>query len=159
VHLGWYKDPAALNKRRADTVALIQASCDQAGFRVVDAGSPTFLDQEWVDGNYDVALLFWTGSPLVAGAGDFFTSAAGNNTTGYASSQVDQLARSLAVEADPGQQIRLLLQIDRQLWTDLVTIPLFAFPAVLATATDVDGVRFNATAAGVTWNLAEWTRG
>jgi peptide/nickel transport system substrate-binding protein len=159
VRLGWYKDPTALNKRRADTVALIQASCGQAGFRVVDAGTPTFLDQEWVDGNYDLALFTWNGSPLVAGAADFFTSTAGNNTTGYASSRVDHLARSLAMEADPGRQRSLLLQIDRQLWADLVTIPLFALPAVLATATDVGGIRFNATAVDVTWNLGEWTRG
>lgn len=159
VRIGWSKDPRTPNRRRADTVTLIQQSCRQVGFRVLDAGSPTFLDKEWVGGNYDVALFSWSGSPLVAGTSDFFRSGGGNNTTGYASRLVDQLFDQLVVEADPARQVELLRKIDMRLWADLVTIPLFTFPAVLATAKDVRGMQYNATLTGLTWNVSEWARG
>jgi peptide/nickel transport system substrate-binding protein len=158
VRFGWYKDSASLNKRRADTIALIRSSCERAGFKIVDVGSPTFLDREWVDGNFDVALFSWNGSPMVTGNNDYFRTGGGLNPTGYGNPQVDRLLARLVREPDRLKQLPVLLRIDRLLWADLATIPLFAFPSVLATAKDVQGVQYNATVVDLTWNVAEWTR-
>jgi peptide/nickel transport system substrate-binding protein len=158
VRIGWAKDPQAPNRRRADTVALVQESCGRAGFRVVDAGSPTFLEREWVDGNYDLALFGWGGSPLVAGGSDFFGSRGGNNTTGYASVRADRLLAQLARETDRSRQVALLHQIDALLWADVVSLPLYAVPSVLATAPEIRNVRYNATLSDLTWNVAQWAR-
>jgi len=158
VRLGWYKDPTALNKRRADTVALIQDSCGKAGFTIVDAGSPTFLDKEWVGGNFDVALFSWNGNPLATSSSDYFRTGSGFNPTGYGSPRVDRLLDRLGRETDHSVQLTLRRQIDQLLWADLATIPLFALPAVLATAPGVEGVRYNATVVDLTWNVADWFR-
>jgi peptide/nickel transport system substrate-binding protein len=156
VRIGWKKDPAALNKRRADTVALMQASCKAAGFNVVDAGTPTFFTKEWPSANFDVALFAWIGSPLVSGNDDIYKSGGGQNPGGYANPQVDALITQLDKELDKDKQVVILKQLDTILWKDLGTIPLFAFPAVVATDTKVENVKANATQADITWNAYAW---
>jgi peptide/nickel transport system substrate-binding protein len=161
VRIGWRKDPAQLNKRRADTVALIKASCAKAGFKVVDAGSPTFFSKEWPAANYDVAMFGWTGSPTVTGSNGIYQTAPpgdpGNNPGGYSNKQVDLLTAQLSGTIDKTKQLAILKRIDTLLWNDLNSIPLFTFPAVLATAKNVGGVTFNASQADLTWNVQDWT--
>jgi peptide/nickel transport system substrate-binding protein len=156
VRIGWRKDPAALNKRRADTVALLQASCGQAGFKVVDVGTPTFFQKEWPAANYDVAMFAWSGSPIVTGSNDQYVTGGGNNPNGYSNPEVDKLIKQLSGELDKDKQVAILKQLDTVLWTDLATVPLFAFPAVLATTKNAEGVEYNATQAELTWNVAKW---
>lgn len=158
VRLGWLKDQSALNKRRADTVALVSSSCAEAGFKVVDAGSPTFLDKEWVAGNFDVALFSWVGSSLATGNVNYYRSGSGLNPTGYDNVAVDKLLDRLIREPVRTRQVALMRQVDRQLWTDVATLPLFAFPAVVATAQGVEGVQYNPTVVDLTWNVADWGR-
>jgi peptide/nickel transport system substrate-binding protein len=158
VRIGWRKDPAQLNKRRADTIALLQASCGQAGFKVVDAGTPTFFSKEWPSGNYDVALFAWAGSPLVTGSDGIYNTGGGQNPGKYSNPAVDALIKQLDAELDKDKQVALLKQIDTALWTDLATIPLFAFPALLGTATNVEGIQFNATQADLSWNIQDWSK-
>jgi peptide/nickel transport system substrate-binding protein len=47
-------------------------------------------------------------------------------------------------------------QMDTILWSDLATIPLYAFPGILATGTNVEGVQANSTQADLTWNAFAW---
>jgi peptide/nickel transport system substrate-binding protein len=157
VRIGWRKDPAALNKRRVDTLALIQASCKQAGFNVVDAGVPTFFEKEWPAGNFDVAMFAWTGSPVVTGSSSTYISNGGNNNGKYSSPQMDQLITSLNGTIDKNQQMTLIKQIDAKLWTDLMNVPLFAFPGILAKSPDAEGVEFNSTQSDLSWNAQNWS--
>lgn len=159
VRLGWSRDPTRLDRRRVDTVALIQASCAKAGFRVVDAGSPTFLDKEWVDGAFDVALFAWTGSSALASQGDIYVTDGASNVTGYSNARVDALWAQYEGRPDASGQAALLQAIDAALWSDLATIPLFNHPALLVTSRDVDGVQYNPTAGDVAWSMPRWSRG
>ena len=158
VRIGWRKDPAALNKRRVDTIALLQASCKGAGFNVVDAGTPDFFDKGLPDGNFDVALFAWTGSPLVAANKSIYTTGGGQNNYEYSNKAVDADLDSLAQEIDTDKQLVLLKKLDTALWTDLATIPLFAFPGILGTEPNVQGVEFNSTQQDLTWNAYEWSK-
>jgi peptide/nickel transport system substrate-binding protein len=158
VRLGWHRNPSAPNKRRADTVLLIQSSCEKAGFDIVDAGTPTFMDQEWVSGNYDIALFSWTLSVDTVGQNARFETGGGLNTMGYGNSEVDSLLRRQTTELDPARQVAIAQRIDLLMWNDLSTIPLFALPAVVATAKGVTGVRYNPTSVNLTWNIEEWAR-
>jgi ABC-type transport system substrate-binding protein len=157
VRLGWRKDPQALNKRRVDTLALIQASCKQAGFNVVDAGTPTFFDKEWPAGQWDVAMFAWQGSPLVSGNPDEYKTGGGQNPQGYSNPQVDKLMDQLVSQTDQGQQRATETQIEQILWDDLFNVPLFTFPAVYASSKNVEGVTYNPTQADLTWNSGEWS--
>jgi peptide/nickel transport system substrate-binding protein len=157
VRIGWRKDPEAVNKRRADTVALVQASCNQAGFNVVDAGTPDFFDAALPDGNFDVAMFAWAGSPLVTGSNSIYNTDGESNFGKYSNPEVDKIFADLAQEIDLDAQNELLKQADTILWQDLATIPAFAFPGLLATSPDAEGVVYNATQADLTWNAYEWS--
>jgi peptide/nickel transport system substrate-binding protein len=157
VRVGWRKDPQALNKRRADTISLLQASCGQAGFKVVDAGTPTFFSKEWPAANFDVALFAWAASSLVSTSAGTYNTGGGNNPYGYSNPEVDKLLTQLNGELDKDKQVQIEKQLDTTLWTDLFSVPLFAFPAILATAKNVDGIKYNSTQADLTWNVGDWS--
>lgn len=163
VRVGWRKDPEQLNKRRVDTIALIQESCKQAGFNVVDAGTPDFFENAVVNGNYDVALFAWIGSPLVTGSNAAFQTdpneQPAQNYGKYSNPQVDAWIAELSQTVDEAKQVQLMKQIDTQIWKDLYTIPLFAHPGVLASSKNAEGVEFNATQAELTWNAEKWSLG
>jgi peptide/nickel transport system substrate-binding protein len=156
VRIGWRKDPQQLNKRRADTLSLISASCSQAGFKVVDAGTPTFFSKEWPAANFDVAMFAWSASPLVTGSFGNYNTGGGQNPQGYSNPTVDKTLSDLNSELDKDKQVQLEKQIDTQLWTDLATVPLFAFPAILATTKNVEGIKYNGTQSDISWNIQDW---
>jgi peptide/nickel transport system substrate-binding protein len=158
VRIGWRKDPANLNKRRADTISLLQASCGQAGFKIVDSGTPTFFAKEWPSGNYDVALFAWAGSALVTASDGIYNTGGGQNPGKYSNPQVDSLLKQLDAELSTDRQTALLKQIDTALWADLASIPLFAFPGVLGTTNTAKGVKYNPTQADLSWNAFDWTK-
>jgi peptide/nickel transport system substrate-binding protein len=161
VKIGWRKNPTAPNKRRADTVALIKASCAQAGFNVVDNGSASFFDEELPGGRFDVALYAWVGSPQVTSNAAIYQTKAGGrggqNSGQYSDATVDKDFDALNRQLDKRKQVALLKKIDARLWTDLVTIPLYVFPSTVATDQKVENVRMNTTQQDLTWNAQEWS--
>ena len=157
VRVGWRKDPQALNKRRVDTISLIQASCKQAGIDVVDTGTPTFFAKEWPAANWDVALFAWQGSPLVSSNDGIYNTGGGQNPQKYSNPQVDDLIKKLSGETDPTKHLDIEKQIETALWGDLFNLPLFAFPAILGTTKNAQGIQYNATQADIIWNAGEWS--
>lgn len=155
------------NPRRVDQAALVVDACgpNGAGFDVQDIGNPDFFEAEaeLATGAFDVAMFAWTGSPLVSGSSSTYTTVAegaskGNNNGYYSNPQVDELIAQLNQEPDPDAQTELIIQLETLLWDDLATIPVFSFPGIVATAADADGVTYNPTQAGLTWNAYEWVR-
>lgn len=157
VRVGWRKDPEAINQRRVDQLALIKESCEKAGFKIKDTGTPDFFEVAAPDGDFDAGMFAWIGSALVTGSNDIFRSTGESNFGKYANKQVDTWLNELAKETDPDAQTALIKQIDTQLWTDLAQIPLFAFPGIVATTPDAEGVIYNASQADLTWNAYAWS--
>lgn len=149
-----YRTP---NQRRTDTVALIKASCDQAGFVVEDTGSESFFGVELNQGDFDVALYAWTGTPLKTGSSSTYITGGGNNNGNYSNPATDALITELNSTLDQDHVVELANEIDAILWDDLATLPLFTFPAILAVAEGAGGVRYNPTQYGLTWNAQEWS--
>jgi peptide/nickel transport system substrate-binding protein len=149
----------AENQRRADTFSLIKASCDQAGFNIVDGVSPTFFDDggELDSGNFDVALFAWAGSTLVTGSSSTYVTDGGNNFGSYSNPEVDELVATLNTTPDRGAQLDLIKQIEAILWDDLATITLFTFPGIAAWSSNAQNVEYNASQAGLTWNMDKWS--
>lgn len=157
IRIGWLNDPNAPNLRRQNQVALAKESCDQAGFEIIDAGTATFFDVELNEGNFDVAMFGWAGSPLKTGASSTFQTGGGNNVGNYTNEEVDALIDELNQELDPAALEEIANEIDTILWDDLATIPVFTFPSLLATAEGTGNVELNPSQNGLTWNFEEWT--
>ncbi len=146
------------NQRRADTVALIKASCDQAGFDVIDHSSPTFFDDGGGlnTGDFDVALFAWSGSSSVSPNAPIFSSTGGQNKGHYSNPQVDALMNQLQTATDKDAQTQIIEQADKIMWNDLATIPLFAWPGMAAYNSKVSGVVYQPSQSMIEWNMQNW---
>jgi peptide/nickel transport system substrate-binding protein len=146
------------NPRRTQEVALVRDSCGQAGFKVVDAGQSDFFGNGLANGNWDVALFAWAGSAIVTSNSSTYVTGGGNNNGKYSNPQVDSLTKQLNSTLDPAKQKGLQAQLDKIVFSqDLASIPVFAFPAVLATDKKVQGVEYNASQSDVTFNASKWS--
>jgi peptide/nickel transport system substrate-binding protein len=145
------------NPRRQAEVALIRASCDQAGFKVEDAGTDRFFGGALDLGTFDVALFAWTNSQLVTQNYATYITKGVQNKGHYSNPQVDLLLKQLYSEINPINQQRIEQKLDQALWGDLATEPLFAFPALVATAGNVRGVNYNPSGYDITYNANNWS--
>jgi peptide/nickel transport system substrate-binding protein len=148
-----YKTP---NPRRTSTVQLIADSCKQAGFNVQDIGSDDFFGNGLANGNFDVALFAWSGSPLVTGSSTTYITDGGNNNGKYSNPKVDELTKKLDETTNVDEQTPIIKDIEKQLWADLATIPLFAHPGIDAYTATMKGVVFQPSQSEVTWNMDQW---
>lgn len=149
-----YQSP---NQRRTDVVALVRDSCAEAGFEIVDEGSEEFFGTVLPASDFDVALFAWAGSALLSGQSGNYITGGDSNFNNYSNAEVDDLTAQLNRSTDQEAAADLATQIDDILWEDIATIPLFAFPGVLAYDADAQGVEYNASQAGLTWNADRWS--
>ncbi|SFD16310.1 ABC transporter family substrate-binding protein [Streptomyces aidingensis] len=154
------------NKRREDTWQLIKESCDQAGFDVQPYFEANFFDPDGglSQNTYDVALFAWLGSPQVSGWASTFTTPTecsaegkGNNNGCYSNPEVDDLIAEINETVDPAAQLPLINEVEKILWEDVATIPLFAHPGLLAFSDSVKGVEANATQDNFAASMHKWT--
>jgi ABC-type transport system substrate-binding protein len=154
------------NPRRTQVVELIADSCGKAGFKVVDEGAKNFFedDGDLANARFDVALFGWAGSSLVSGWASTFTtpaactpSAKGNNNGCYSNKEVDRLIKELNATIDPDQKASLTAEIEKLLWDDLATIPLYSQPALSAWTDTLKNIEPNPSQASITWNMDEWS--
>lgn len=146
------------NPRRADTVAAIKASCDQAGFEIVDTPTQD-LGAGIVDvTSYEVALFAWAGSGVMTSGASLYRTNEGQNPYGYSNQTVDDAWTELLVTVDEDRQVELLTTIETELWNDLFSVPLYAHPGVTAHDPAIEGVQQNAAQTQVSFNVEEWAR-
>lgn len=149
---------SAPNPRRADEVAAIADSCRDAGFNVVDAGSPDFFDTVLPNNDYEVALFAWAGSGQKASGQNIYASTGQQNYGGYSDATVDEAWNALASTVDEDEQLEQVKVIEKQLWDTLYGIPVFAHPGVAAYSSSLDNVRKTATQNTTAWNAEQWSR-
>ena len=145
------------NTRRASEFALIQASANQGGFNVIDAG-----DDKWSsklgDGTYDAVLFAWQFTSLaVTGTQAQIQTGGGSNFNGYSNADVDSAFKSLEGEYDAAKQKQLLATVDKQLWADAYGVTIFQHPDVTAFSNNVQNVKDAPLAPNVFWNFFDWT--
>ncbi len=148
------------NPRREAEAQLVQEACgpDGAGFNIIDEGDKTFFNANGalVTGRFDVAMFAWAGSPLVTGSSSIYVTDGGSNYNNYSNKKVDELTAQLNQTTDLDEQQNLIVQIETILWNDLATIPVFAFPGIVAYDATAEGVEYNASQSGLTWNMQDW---
>ncbi|MFB8893283.1 MULTISPECIES: ABC transporter substrate-binding protein [Microbacterium] len=151
---------SAPNPRRADEVALIKSSCDQAGFEIQDVGNADFFQPGGTQerGDYDVALFAWAGSGQITSGQNIYATDKPQNYGGYSSPVVDQAWETLATSLDESVHLEQTKIIEKQLWDDLFGIPLFAHPGVDAAAADIENAQHSVGQSGIMWNAEKWSR-
>ena len=144
------------NKRREAQFALIKASAEKAGFKVVDNGNPQW-GQKMGDRTYDAALFGWQStSTAVAESQANYITGGQNNYTHYSNKKVDELYDQLLVETDAEKQKQLVIDIEKILVEDAFGVTIFQFPGIRAYSEKLQNVSAPAVSPTIFWNFWEW---
>ena len=147
------------NPNRVDSFRAIQQSAQQAGFVIVDAGSP-----DWGSllgsGSYDASIFGWV-SPGAGNAAlpQIFKTNGGGNYNNYSNSAVDTLVEESQVTVDAARLAEIKTEIDAATAKDFYGLPLFQSPGLFADNGSVKGVTYFGGQTGIVWNAQEWTLG
>jgi peptide/nickel transport system substrate-binding protein len=156
----------AKDRLRINTMQVVASQLKAAGIEIRtfpnlrmfgDKNTPTSLES----GEFDIALYAWIAAPFVTPNRSIYEtpdgrSAGQQNYTGAGNSRVDTLFRDLAAETDPATLVITANRIDRLMWDDLYTIPLFQRQAIISYNSDIVNIGNNATQVGLGWNANEW---
>ncbi len=144
------------DKRLAEAAALIADSCEQAGF-AVDWEPVASLGDRIGGDAWDLALFQWASTGQLGASQFIYGSDQPGNYGRYADPDVDALLATLATTADRDQALELTAQLEQALWEDVVTVPLYAQPQIVAVSDRVQGVQLHAWPAGLTTDAGAWT--
>jgi peptide/nickel transport system substrate-binding protein len=116
-------------------------------------------------GSYDMALVTRTSSPYPSDTQSWYSGGTtrrmpvdNQNWSRFDDPQVDQLFLQAAQELNPVAGAAIYGQIDDQLWDQMVALPLFGEPGLLATGVQLANAAYNPSTDGILWNVASWTR-
>ena len=114
--------------------------------------------------SYDMALVTRTAGPYQTATASWYSDGEGPvGTTGtqdwskFDDPEVDQLFSQASQALDPVTGGTIYSQIDDQLWDQMVALPLFGEPGLLASGVQLDGQQYNPTPDGILWNVPLWT--
>ncbi|SEN12362.1 ABC transporter family substrate-binding protein [Cryobacterium sp. TMT1-3] len=143
------------NPNRVDSFQAIQESASQAGFTIVDKGSP-----DWSSllsgGDYEASIFGWI-SPGVGSAGisQIFSTDGGGNYSRYTGTNDDALLTQTTL--DPDEVIAIEKRMDKQMFADAYGLPLFQLPGVYGVSKRVSGVEYMGNQTGPFWNFWQWS--
>ncbi|MFL6137875.1 MAG: ABC transporter family substrate-binding protein [Frankiaceae bacterium] len=106
---------------------------------------------------YDIADFAWVGTPFpVSSNVDLYKTGGGENWLDYSNKNVDQMLGQAIQQTDPKQAISMMNDVDKQLWADIVTMPLYQKPTFIAYRNKYVNIQDNPTNAGPVWNIWDW---
>ncbi len=114
---------------------------------------------------YDMALVTRVSGPFPSVAQGWYSDGTGRRGTADSQNwsklddaQVDELFVQAAEALNPVSGGEVYSQIDDQLWSQMVALPLFGEPGLLANGVRIANAVYNPSVDGVMWNVALWTR-
>jgi peptide/nickel transport system substrate-binding protein len=114
-------------------------------------------------GGYDVALVTRTASSFPTATERWYSDGFGptdtkgsHNWSHFDDPAVDQQFSEASQMLLPEAGAAVDAQIDDQLWDQMVALPLFGEPALVAQGVQVSSVQYNASEDGLFWNLPAW---
>ncbi|MDO4887810.1 MAG: ABC transporter family substrate-binding protein [Actinomycetaceae bacterium] len=148
----------APNQRRSDTVDLIASSCEQAGFKVENAGDEKFFEPggSLETGDYEIALFAWSGSGQIVAGANYYISGGQQNYGGYSNATMDEEWTKVKTSLDPTVWLSSKEVIEKTAWDTMYNIPLYVHPGIAAHTKELGNVERNISQTGIVWNAEKW---
>ncbi len=149
----------------AEVGSLLAGQLRQAGIivTIVPVDGTTGLITANTQDAYDIALVDRTSSPYQTVTEGWYSfglgptgSPATQNWSNFDDPAVDQYFAQAAQDLNPVTGGTVYAQIDDQLWDQMVALPLFQLPSLLANGVQIDNVLANPSTDGTLWNLPQW---
>ncbi len=155
-------DAASMQSRVVEHLFVRQMAKVGIDVTISNAPSSSALFQRLVSGNYDIALVGLRASPYVAYNTLQYSSilSAGGvpqDVTGFESTYADSLILEASEELSPSKAFSLYNRVDQYLWAQMVSLPLFEEPSLLAYNHYDVGITDNVTKAGPVFDAYSWS--
>ena len=147
------RDP---NPRRQSTNELTAKQCKEAGFDLVDDPADNFNSVRLPASDYDIALFAWQATAAPSGNKSIYVADGGQTWNSYKNDSLTAAFDAANTEFDDTKRADEMNAIDKTLWDDMATLPLFQFQDLISYSNTVSGVVYNSPL-GVTWNANEWS--
>lgn len=147
----------ASNVRRANEYQLIAAAGQEVGFNVIDEGDDAWGERLTQTDTYDASLFGWQSTNTFAlnSEANYVTGGL-NNFAGYSNEDIDAWYKEMATNTDPDRETELTIDIEKQLFEDGFSVPIFQFPGVVAKRDALQGVSTISLSPTIFWNYWEW---
>ncbi len=151
------------NQLRQLSFEAMQAQLKDVGIQLVADDTPNALSQDLPNGNYDIILFAWVGTPDISGWDAIYGCRSGSdhaqdNNQGYCDQKVDKLLVAANHQLDATKQYNITNQALAQMVKQVPTVPLFQKPTYLVYRTVLKGLVENPTSEGPVWNINKWTK-
>jgi peptide/nickel transport system substrate-binding protein len=151
------------NQLRQLSFEAMQAQLKDVGIQLVADDTPNALSQDLPNGNYDIILFAWVGSPDISGWDSIYGCRSGSdhaqdNNQGYCDQKVDRLLVNANHQLIPAKQFAVTNQALAQMVKQVPTVPLFQKPTYLIYRTTLKGLVENPTNEGPVWNINKWSK-
>ncbi|HEU4348292.1 MAG TPA: ABC transporter family substrate-binding protein [Actinoplanes sp.] len=155
------------NPLRNNTIDVITQQLKPAGIEIKKFLNPDIFagkekPRSLEGGQFQIALFAWVSAPYVSGNQSIYQTPKGDNIgqnySRAGNPKVDALFPQINAATDQAQIKELGNQIDKLLWEDLYTIPLYQKPTFIAYNSNYTGIEENATNAGPLWDATKFAR-
>nr|WP_246406209.1 ABC transporter family substrate-binding protein [Modestobacter versicolor] len=159
-------DTTANNPLREQTINVMIPQLKEAGIEAsfnanpdifAGADKPTSLEA----GGFQVALFAWVGSPFISGTPPIYLApqgdAIGQNYARIGTPEIDALFAEWLTLTEDSEIADTGNEIDRLLWDQMATLPLYQKPTFIAYSSTIEGAEDNPTQAGPLWNASTWS--
>jgi peptide/nickel transport system substrate-binding protein len=155
------------NPLRNNTIDVITQQLKPAGIEIKKFLNPDIFagkekPRSLEGGQFQIALFAWVSAPYVSGNQSIYETPQGDNIgqnySRAGNPKVDALFPQINAATDQAQIKELGNQIDKLLWEDLYTIPLYQKPTFIAYNSNYTGIEENATNAGPLWDATKIAR-
>jgi ABC-type transport system substrate-binding protein len=149
------------NPLRANTIDVITQQLKPVGIEIKKFLNPDIFagkekPKSLEGGQFQIALFAWVSSPFISGNQSIYQSPQGDNIgqnySRFGDPRVDKLFPEINAATDEKSAQDLGNQVDKLLWDDMATIPLYQKPTFLAYNSNFTGFQENASLAGPLWD-------
>jgi peptide/nickel transport system substrate-binding protein len=161
-------DTTEQNPLRQQTIQVMIPMLKQAGIQASFNANPDIFagpdkPTSLIAGGFQVALFAWVGTPFISSQPPIYESpqAAGGVQQNYSrigNSQIDALLKTWQTQTDEKKIADIGNQIDKLLWDQMATLPLYQKPTFVGYSSNLKGVQDNPTSQGILWNANTWTK-
>src|SRR3954453_7657403 len=159
-------DNSANHPLRQTTIEVMIPQLAAAGIEATFNANPDIFagpdkPTSLIAGGFQAALFAWVCHPFVSSQPPIYQQvegdAVGQNYSRIGTPEIDALFDQLMVTPERDTQVQITNQVDKLLWDQMATLPLYQKPTFIAYSNNVKGAEDNPTQAGPLWNASTWT--
>ena len=124
--------------------------------KIDNSPSKVLFGERLPKGNFDIANFAWVATPFATSNKSIYSTGGGQNYGKYGNPAVDKMFTEGNTILDDAKRAETFNKIDKALWDDMVTIPLYQKPTFIAYSDKYANVGDNASSEGPFWNVGTW---